>query len=130
MRALALRWAVWLAALELAAWLLRNTQLFKINNHGLSVLVAAFVLALLNALVRPVLALFNLVMLPINILTMGLFALVVAFIMNAVLLWAVGQWIPDGFKVPSFLGALAAAAIVSPVTAILSAVVRERRRER
>jgi putative membrane protein len=117
---------IWLAALELAAWLLRSSGLLKLEHVGPAML-AALLLALLNALVRPVLAVFNLIALPINILTLGLFALVVAFVMNAVLLWAVGQWI-DGFKVHGVLGALAGAAIVSPVTAILSAVVRERRR--
>jgi putative membrane protein len=125
-RALLIRWVIWLAALELAAWLLRSSGLLKLEHVGPAML-AALLLALLNALVRPVLAVFNLIALPINILTLGLFALVVAFVMNAVLLWAVGQWI-DGFKVHGVLGALAGAAIVSPVTAILSAVVRERRR--
>ena len=128
MRALILRWVIWLAALELAAWLLRASRLLKLEHVGPAML-AALLLALLNALVRPALAVFNLIALPINLLTLGLFALVVAFVMNAVLLWAVGQWI-DGFKVAGFVGALAGAAIVSPVTAILSAVVRERRRER
>ena len=124
MRALLIRWVIWLAALELAAYLLPD-RLMKLEHVG-PALLAALLLFLLNALVRPVLKIFNLLLLPINLLTLGLFALIVAFVMNALLLWAVGRWI-NGFEVPNVSGALAGAAIMSVVTAILSAAVRERR---
>ena len=124
MRALLLRWLIWLAALQLAALLLPDR--FMKLEHITPALLAALLLSLLNALVRPVLKLFNLLMLPINLLTLGFFALIVAFIMNALLLWAVGRWV-SGFEVPTALGALAGAALMSVVTAILSAAVRERR---
>jgi len=123
MRALLIRWVIWLAALELAAYLLPD-RLMKLEHVG-PALLAALLLSL-NALVRPVLKIFNLLLLPINLLTLGLFALIVAFVMNALLLWAVGRWI-NGFEVPNVSGALAGAAIMSVVTAILSAAVRERR---
>jgi len=126
-RALLLRWLIWLAALEVAALLLPD-RLMKLE-HIAPALLAALLLSLLNALVRPVLKVFNLLMLPINLLTLGFFALVVAFIMNALLLWAVGRWV-DGFQVPTALGALAGSALMSVVTALLSAVVRERRSAR
>ena len=125
MRALLIRWVIWLAALELAVWLLPD-HLMKLDHVG-PALLAAFLLSLLNALVRPVLKVLNLLALPINILTLGLFALILAFVMNALLLWAVGRWI-SGFQVHGVAGALAGAAVMSAVTAILSAAVRERPR--
>lgn len=124
MRALVIRWLVFLGALELAAWVLPDR--FMRLEQITPALLAALLLALLNALVRPVLKVFNLLALPINLLTLGFFALIVAFIMNAVLLWAVGRWV-SGFEVPTVAGALLGAALMSVVTAILSAAVRERR---
>jgi putative membrane protein len=115
MRGLLIRWVIWLAALELAAWLLPD-RLMRLEHVG-PALLAAFLLSLLNALVRPVLKVLNLLALPINILTLGLFALILAFVMNALLLWAVGRWI-GGFEVQGAAGALAGAAIMSVVTAI------------
>lgn len=75
-------------------------------------LIAALVLGIANAIVRPLLILISL---PLEILTLGLFTLVI----NALVLWLVAILVPgfhiDGF-VPAFLGAL----ILSIVSFILS----------
>jgi putative membrane protein len=60
--------------------------------HGvIAALIAAAVLGIVNAVIRPVL---ELIALPITCLTLGLFGIVI----NAVLFWLVGQFVP-GFHV-------------------------------
>jgi putative membrane protein len=60
-------------------------------------LIVALVLGILNALIRPVLIFLTL---PINILTLGLFTLVI----NALILWFVSS-VVKGFTVSSFSAA-------------------------
>lgn len=57
-------------------------------------LVAAVLLGLVNAVIRPVLIVLTL---PVTILTLGLFILVI----NALLFWFVGSFF-DGFRVDKF----------------------------
>jgi len=94
----------------LIRWLLNALTLMVVANviPGIAVrniyaaLVAALVLGILNALVRPVLVLLTL---PINILTLGLFTLV----LNAIIFW-LASTVVKGFDVqgfaPAFWGAL------------------------
>jgi len=67
-----------------------------------SILVAALVLGLLNAVVRPILFILTL---PITIVTLGLFV----FVLNAIMFWLASAFV-DGFTVsgpfPALLGAL------------------------
>lgn len=70
--------------------------------------VAALVLGLLNAFVRPVLTLLSL---PLVILSLGLFL----WVINAGLLYFVG-WIVKSFTVASFWSALGGAAVISIVS--------------
>ena len=71
-----------------------------------SAVLAALVLAVANAVVRPVVALFSL---PITILTLGLFALVI----NALMLYIVAAVIGPGFHLQGFWQAMVAAIIIS-----------------
>ncbi len=84
-------------------------------DGALAALAAAFVLGLVNAVIRPV---FILLTLPLTILTLGLFLLVV----NGLLLWLVAAVVP-GFHVHGLLGAVAASALISIVSWILTRVV-------
>jgi len=65
-------------------------------------LLAAIVIGLVNAVIRPILSILSL---PINILTLGLFSLVI----NALMFWLASAIVP-GFEVagfgPAFWGAL------------------------
>jgi putative membrane protein len=61
-------------------------------------MVAALVIGLLNAVVRPVLVVLTL---PVTVLTLGLFL----FVINALMFWAASALL-DGFVVRSFLAAL------------------------
>lgn len=82
----------------------------------MAALAAAFVLGLVNAVVRPV---FILLTLPITVLTLGVFLLVI----NGLLLWAVAGLVP-GFHVGGFFGAVAGSVLVSLFSAVLTSVVR------
>jgi putative membrane protein len=68
-------------------------------------LIAAIVLGLVNAVVKPVLVLLTL---PITVVTLGLFL----FVLNALLFWAVGALLP-GFHVAGFWWAMAGAILYS-----------------
>ena len=77
-----------------------------------SVLVAALILGLVNALVRPIMVVLTL---PINILTLGLFTLVI----NAIVLYIVA-WLTPAMQTDGFWGVLLAAIILSIISALLS----------
>ncbi len=80
-----------------------------------SVLLFALVLAVLNALVRPILLFLAL---PLNLLTLGLFT----FVVNGALFWLAAR-VPLGVQVEGFLGAFLAALVVSAVSFVLSKAV-------
>jgi putative membrane protein len=73
-------------------------------------IIAAVILGILNAIVRPVLIILTL---PISILTLGLFV----FVINAALFMFAASFI-DGFAVSGFFTALIASLLVSVVTTI------------
>lgn len=81
-------------------------------------IAAAVVLALLNALVRPVLYLLSL---PFIILTLGLFMIIVNALLLQFAAWLVKGFYVDGFW-PSALGAL----LISLVSTVLNLWVSER----
>jgi putative membrane protein len=75
-------------------------------------LVFAFVLGLLNAIVRPMLAIITL---PLTIMTLGIFLLV----LNALMFWLASSIVP-GVQVGGFVGAFLASLIVTVISAIAS----------
>src|SRR5688572_294962 len=78
-------------------------------------LVAALVLGLVNAIIRPVLILLTL---PATVLTLGLFILV----LNGLLFWFVGSFV-EGFAVQGFWAGFFGAILFSIVSWALSALV-------
>jgi putative membrane protein len=82
----------------------------------LAALAAAFVLGLVNAIVRP---LFVLLTLPVTVVTLGAFLLVI----NGLLLWLVTAIVP-GFHVNGFLGAVIGSILLSVVSWILTMVIQ------
>jgi len=119
---LLIRWVIASLALFAAAWLVPG---ITVEGSGWVVYaVMAVILGLVNAIVRPLLKLLTC---PLIILTLGLFTLVI----NGVTLWlasAIAQsWFGVGFKVDGFWPAFLGALIVSIVTVVLSALVREER---
>jgi putative membrane protein len=85
-------------------------------------LIAGLVLGIVNAVIRPVILLLTL---PFTLLTLGLFI----FVVNALCL-ALTAFVVPGFSVRSFWSALAGALIVSLVSWILNAGVKDRRGSR
>ena len=100
-------------AILLIAYLLPQVMLAE---GALSALAAAFVLGLVNAVIRPI---FVLLTLPVTILTLGIFLLVI----NGLLLWLVSGIVP-GFHVNGFFGAVAGSVLISIVSGVLTSVVR------
>jgi putative membrane protein len=81
------------------------------KNFG-TALVAALVLAFVNALIKPILILLTL---PINLLTLGLFILVI----NALMFWLVSA-IVKGFYISGFWPAFFAALVFSIFSLVLN----------
>ena len=73
-----------------------------------SVLAAALILGLLNAIVRPIVILLTL---PLTIITLGLFL----FVINATMLWVTSLFL-HGFVVKTFVAALLGSIIVSVIS--------------
>ncbi|MFH1712266.1 MAG: phage holin family protein [Patescibacteria group bacterium] len=95
-----------------AVALLVITQLFvgfEVDSFYYA-LIAALIIGLLNAIIRPVLIVLTL---PINILTLGLFT----FVINALIIWFVSTFI-QGFDVANFWIALGAAIVLWAVSTL------------
>lgn len=80
-----------------------------------SAMIAALVLGLLNALVKPVLILLTL---PITIVTLGLFLLV----LNALVFWFAGS-VLKGFQVEGFWWAVLGAILYSIISTFFSSLI-------
>lgn len=95
----------------LFALLLVSQVVPGVTINGLwAAVIAALVLGLLNAIVRPILLLLTL---PVTLLTLGLFI----FILNAFIFWFASTLI-SGFTVSGFLPALLGSLVVSLVSII------------
>ncbi|MFT4103160.1 MAG: phage holin family protein [Burkholderiaceae bacterium] len=81
-------------------------------------LIVALVLGLLNVFIRPVLVILTL---PINLLTLGLFTLVI----NGLLFWVTSRLV-DGFTIASFGWAIIAALVYSLISWAVSALLMGR----
>lgn len=88
-----IHWIVSALAILVAAYLIPGVEVTFIGA-----LVAAIVLALINIFIKPLVVLLTL---PINVLTLGLFSLVI----NALLVMLASMVVP-GFSVDGFLAAL------------------------
>ncbi len=111
MRGISIRWLITTIAIMVVPYLLSGVQ---VSGFG-SALVAAAILGILNALVRPLIILLTL---PLTLLTLGLFILVI----NALMFQLAGA-ITGGLHVASFWSAFFASIIVSIVSWVMSSVV-------
>ncbi|HLX90765.1 MAG TPA: phage holin family protein [Puia sp.] len=80
-------------------------------NHFTTALILAVVLAILNAIVKPILVILTL---PITIITFGLFL----FVINAIIILLASDLI-EGFKVDGFWWALLFSFLLSILTSLL-----------
>ena len=104
----------------LAVWLVTAISLVIMSSLSLGIevknfsssLVAALVIGLLNAVLRPVL---GFLFFPVTFLTLGLFALV----LNGAMIWLAAQFV-DGFRLRGgFLTAILAAIVLAILNAII-----------
>ncbi len=107
---LILLWILNAVALLAVAYLLPSIQ---VASFG-SAMIAAVLLGLVNAVVRPVLILLTL---PATLLTFGLFL----FVINALMFWLAGSMI-EGFAVESFWSAFFGSLLFSLVSWALSSL--------
>ena len=114
---LIVRWFINALALMLVAYLYSGVQVSGI----VAALIAALVLGLVNAFIRPVLVFLTF---PVTILTLGLFI----FIINAFLFWFVAE-IVDGFKVTGFMAALLGSLMFSVVSLVTSWLVSDKKKD-
>ncbi len=106
----------------LLVWLINALALLALKyimpsitvDSFVTALIVAVVLGLINTLIRP---LFVLLTLPVTILTLGLFL----FVINGLLFWAVGSFVP-GFHVAGFWAGVFGAIIYSVISWALSAL--------
>jgi putative membrane protein len=92
-------------------------QIIKADGF-MAALVAAFVLGIANAILRPVLVILTL---PITLLTLGIFLLVI----NGLMLW-ITSGLVSGFNVNGFFGAVLGSILISLVSWILSMVIHSK----
>lgn len=91
-----------------------NGVSFAPGTDVVSVVLAALVMGIVNALIRPVLLLLSL---PVNVLTLGLFTLVV----NGAVLWLVAQ--VTALNVAGFGAAILGALVLALISWLLDALV-------
>jgi putative membrane protein len=95
------KWLLSAAALLAVAYVYTGVEVRSFT----SALVAAFVIGLLNAIVRPILVVLTL---PVTLVTLGLFL----FVINALMFWAAAS-VLEGFHVRGFGAALLGSLIYS-----------------
>ena len=110
---LLLRWVINAAALLLVAQVVPGIAV----RNFYTALVVAVLLGIMNALVRPILIFLTL---PINILTIGLFTLVI----NAAIFWFVST-VVKGFEVTGFTAAFFGALILWAVSWLTNSLMRK-----
>ncbi len=108
-------------------WILNTVALFvvvKLVPHfhcdsWVTLAIAALVLGLLNAIVRPILFVLTL---PITVLTLGIFLIV----LNAIML-ELTAWLVRGFRIDGFGWAIVGAIVLSLVSLVTDRIGRDER---
>ncbi len=111
---LLLRWALNTLALFVVVKLVPNFD----YEDWISLAIAALVLGLLNAIIRPILFVLTL---PLTIVTLGLFLLV----LNAVML-ELTAWLVPGFDIDGFGWAIVGALVLALVSLVTNRIGREK----
>jgi putative membrane protein len=109
---LIIRWLTNAVALYITALIVRGVRIADVG----AALIAALVLGIVNAVIRPVALILTL---PLNILTLGLFT----FVVNAAMLWLVSQVTP--LRLESAWAAFLGAVVLSVVSAVLTRLVAD-----
>ncbi|HTN43395.1 MAG TPA: phage holin family protein [Nitrospiria bacterium] len=116
MKGILIRWVINALALILVSHVIQGIQV----DHLLAAFVAAAVLGVMNAVIRPVLILLTL---PITLLTLGLFVLMI----NGFMLYIAGA-VVKGFHVNGFWAAVFGSLFLSVISWIANAFINDRGR--
>jgi len=112
---LLLTWLVNAAALFAVPYVMRTVHV----DSFIAAMVAALILGLVNALIKPILVLLTL---PVTFLTLGLFI----FVINGFLFWLVANFV-KGFSVAGFWSAVGGAVMYSIISWALSTLLIEKK---
>jgi putative membrane protein len=102
------KWLLHAVALLCVAYVYNGV---RVSSFG-AALLAALVIGLFNAVLRPVLVILTL---PVTIVTLGLFL----FVINALMFWAASGLLGDGFQVRGFGAALVGSLIYSALGLVI-----------
>lgn len=102
------RWLLLAAALLFVAYVYDGVSVKSFP----AALIAAFVIGLLNTVVKPILVILTL---PVTVITVGLFL----FVINALMFWAAAS-VLDGFHVTGFTAALIGSLIYSVLSYLIN----------
>ena len=119
MKSLLIRWIVSAIALYLTALLAKWLHIGIEVSGAVSALLAVAVLAIVNALIRPLVIVLTL---PLNCLTLGLFT----FVINALMFWLVGSGWLSGFKVEGPVAALFGSVVMGIISGLASHLIGSR----
>ena len=114
---LLLLWVINAAALLALPYLFESIRI----DGFYTALIAALVLGLINAVIRPILVLLTL---PLTLITLGLFV----FVINGLLFWFVASFI-DGFHVAGFWPAVFGAIVYSLISWAAGALLLPEKRD-
>ena len=103
-----IRWIILAFTLLFVAWIMPGISL----DGFFPALWATLILGIVNVFIKPILLILTI---PINILTLGLFTLVI----NALLFWFVSS-VVDGFEVSGFLAALLGSILFSIISTFIN----------
>lgn len=99
-------------------------------NGAAAAIIAALVLGVANALVKPILMFIaGTITLPLSCITLGLWSLVLSWLLNAALFYGVGRALDD-FEVRGFWPAMLGALAMSVVNSLASALFNDKEKER
>jgi putative membrane protein len=113
-------WFINAVALAVAVWLLPGIYVDD-GNAWIAVAVMALIFGLVNALIRPLVKLLTCL---INVLTLGLFTLVINAAMLMLSGW-IAQQLDIGFRVDGFLWALVGALVIGVVSFVLNLIFKK-----
>ena len=117
---LIISWFVNAVALAVAVWLLDGIDVTG-ESAWLTLALVALIFGLVNALIRPLVRFLTCL---INVITLGLFTLIINALMLLLTGWIAGQF-DLGFEVRDFWWALLGALVISVVSFVLNLIFKK-----
>ncbi len=113
-----LRWIATAVAVAAAVWIVPGITTVG-DNAYIAIGIGALVLSLINMILKPI---FQLLSLPITVITLGIFYLVVNALLLELAAWAATGLFASGIAIDGFGAAFLGSIIISIVSAIVNSV--------